>query len=232
MAENPIGTVTSTVGRLSEFDPRNDSITAYVERVNLYFAANDVADGKKVPVFLSAIGPKTYALLRSLTTPAAPAEKSFAEIVEILKGHFEPKPLVIAERFNFHRRTQHARESVKDFAAELQRLTTYCEFGAHLNEALRDRFVCGLGNETIQKRLLTEKDLTFKGAIDIAHGMESAARHAKSLQGGASPTQSDATNRLGQGFTKECYRCGQSSTDQHNAPIEVPNATAVVNKDT
>jgi len=62
--------------------------------------------------------------------------------------------------------------------------------------------------------------------------MESAARHAKSLQGGASPTQSDATNRLGQGFTKECYRCGQSSTDQHNAPIEVPNATAVVNKDT
>jgi len=84
----------------------------------------------------------------------------------------------------------------------------HCEFGAHLDEVLRDRFVCGLGNETIQKRLLAEKDLIFKGAIDIAHGMESAVRHAKSLQGGATPTHSDATNRLGQGVTKECYRCG------------------------
>ena len=149
MAETPTVTVTSTVGRLTEFDPRNDSITAYVERVNLYFMANEVADGKKVAVFLSAIGPKTYALLRNLTTPAAPAEKSFTQIVEILKGHYEPKPLVIAEHFNFHRRTQHARESVTNFAAELQRLTIHCEFGAHLDEALRDRFVCGLGNETI-----------------------------------------------------------------------------------
>jgi len=74
--------------------------------------ANDVADGKKVPVFLSAIGPKTYALLRSLTTPAAPAENSFAEIVEIFKGYFEPKPLVIAECFNFHRRTHSTRQRV------------------------------------------------------------------------------------------------------------------------
>jgi len=43
----------------------------------------------------------------------------------------------------------------------------------------------------MQKWLLTEKDLTFKGANGIAHGMESAVRHAKSLQGGASPTESE-----------------------------------------
>ena len=71
------------------------------------------------------------------------------------------------------------------FTAELQRLTIHCEFGAHLDEALRDRFVCGLASETIQKRLLTEKELTLSGAIDIAHGMESAAYHARALQGGA-----------------------------------------------
>jgi len=54
-------------------------------------------------------------------------------------------------------------------------------FWDHLEEALRDCFVCGLTSETTQKWLLTEKDLTFTGAIDIAHGMESAA---KALQGG------------------------------------------------
>ena len=81
MAETQTVTVTSAVGKLTEFDPRNDSITAYVERVNLFFTANDVADGKKVAVFLSVIGPKTYTLLRNLTTPVVPAEKTFAQIV-------------------------------------------------------------------------------------------------------------------------------------------------------
>ena len=39
--------------------------------------ANDVADDKKVPILLSIIGAKTYALLRSLFTPTAPKDKSF-----------------------------------------------------------------------------------------------------------------------------------------------------------
>jgi len=64
----------------------------------------------------------------------------------------------------------------------------------------------------MQKRLLTEKDLTFTGAIDIAHGMESAAYHAKALQGGA---QSKEVHKLNQhsvrGEVKQCYKCGQSS---------------------
>ena len=55
-------------GNLIEFDPKTDSITAYVERITLYFQANEVANGKKVATFLSAIGAKTYALLRNLTT--------------------------------------------------------------------------------------------------------------------------------------------------------------------
>ncbi len=53
-----------------------------------------------------------------------------------LKSHFEPKRLVIAERFYFHHRAQAAGETVVDFVTELRRLTTYCEFGAHLYEAV------------------------------------------------------------------------------------------------
>ena len=64
--------------------------------------------------------------------------------------------LVIAECFNFHRRSQQTGESAKYFAAELRRLTIHCNFGNHLDEALGDRFVCGLNTEMIQKQLLTE----------------------------------------------------------------------------
>ena len=47
---------------------------------------------------LSSIGAKTYELLRSLTAPKAPIEKTLTELTALLKSHFEPAPIVIAER--------------------------------------------------------------------------------------------------------------------------------------
>ena len=40
-------------GRLNEFDPESDSIKAYLERVALYFTANDVDNAKRVPIPIS-----------------------------------------------------------------------------------------------------------------------------------------------------------------------------------
>ena len=111
---------TLVVGKLEEFDPANDSITAYVERAQLFIEANGIPAEKKVAVFLSAIGSKTYSLLRNLLAPMPPKDKDFDELVSSLKGHFEPKPLIIAERFNFHRRQQAKGESVAEYISELR----------------------------------------------------------------------------------------------------------------
>ena len=104
-----------------------------------------------VPVFLSVVGAKAYTLLRSLLSPQLPHTRTYEELEDALKQHFQPKPLVITEQFHFHRRNQAMGESIAEYMAELRRLTTYCEFGDYLNQALRDRFVCDLRNEGIQK---------------------------------------------------------------------------------
>ena len=65
------------------------------------------------------IGAKTYAVLMSLVAPAQPKDKSFGELKTLLKAHYDPKPLVIAERFLFYRRDQTADESVSEFLVEL-----------------------------------------------------------------------------------------------------------------
>ena len=44
--------------KLSEFHPEVESISAYLERVELFFTANNIADNTKVAVFLSVIGGK------------------------------------------------------------------------------------------------------------------------------------------------------------------------------
>ena len=42
--------------------------------------------------------------------------------------------------------------------------------------------MCGLKNAVLQKRLLSEKDLTFNKAVEIAQGAEAAERNSKRLQ--------------------------------------------------
>jgi len=96
--------------------------------------------------------------------------------------NYEPKTLVIAERFQFHCPNQAVGESVAEHVAGIRQLTRHSEFGAYLDDAHRDRFVCGLQSKTIQKKLLTETDLTLQRAVKIAHTMEMAAKNAHKLQ--------------------------------------------------
>jgi len=63
-----------------------------------------------VATFLTTIGSKTYNLLRDLLAPTKPSEVKFTELVKTLRDHYEPKPIVIAERFHFHKREQHEGE--------------------------------------------------------------------------------------------------------------------------
>ena len=52
-------------GRLEPFDPGVESIVVYLQRVELYFAANEIKAEKRVPVLLNVIG-ENYALLWSI----------------------------------------------------------------------------------------------------------------------------------------------------------------------
>lgn len=67
--------------------------------------------------FAHSNGKQTYTLLRSLLVPAKPSDKSFQDIANTLKCHFDPKPLVIVERFYFHRQDQAEVESISDYLA-------------------------------------------------------------------------------------------------------------------
>ena len=90
------------LGQLSEFQQDSENISVYLECVQIFFNANGIKEDKqKVPIFLNAVGAQTYALLRNLLSPAKPVAKSFVELQKALTDHFEPKHLVIAERFYF-----------------------------------------------------------------------------------------------------------------------------------
>ena len=92
-----------TIGRM-QFNPANETVTAYLERLQLFVSANSIADDKRVPTLLTVVGAEHYSLLRGLVSPQLPKDKSFDELVTLLTKHYDPEPIVIAERFHFYRR--------------------------------------------------------------------------------------------------------------------------------
>ena len=167
---------TRLVGALAPFEPSKMQWTSYAERIEEFLVANSVDNArKKVAILLSSIGDATYELLGDLCAPDKPNTKTFEELVEKLTEHFQPTPTVISERYKFHLRSQQTGETAIEYIAALRRLAKNCALGDFLNDALRDRFVCGLASESIRKELLKEKKLTLETACETATAMELAA---------------------------------------------------------
>ena len=116
----------ASFGKIGEFFPDEETISNYLERVEIFFQANGIAEdeNKKVPVFLSIAGGDIYALLQSLVSPVKPQEKTFAKLKTEMMKPFQPKKVIIAECFNFHQRNQAPDESIAEYVAELRKLTT------------------------------------------------------------------------------------------------------------
>ena len=196
----------TTLGSLTEFRPEAECFSAYLERARIFFAANDIAEEKQVLVFLNAIGASMYSLARSLLAPTDPMTKLLKEITDMLSAHFEPKPQIVVERYHFHKREQASGESVADYVAELRRLASKCKFENFLDDALRDRFIVGLRNNNILKRLLTEPDLTLARAVAFTQNMEAAHANAQVMK---MPTASLTVGQVEQAVKERvpCYHC-------------------------
>ena len=78
-------TMATKHGSVCEFDSSVEDWTSYTERLQQYFAANDVAEGKQRAVLLSVCGCQTYQLVKNLLAPERPADRTFQEIVLLMK---------------------------------------------------------------------------------------------------------------------------------------------------
>ena len=105
-------------GILEPFD--GVDFTDYSERLNSYFVPNNIgqvaadgsatakreADKRKVAVTISLIGKQMYSTLKDLCLPNLPAEKTYDQLTEILKGYYKPEVLEVAESYRFHHTLQ------------------------------------------------------------------------------------------------------------------------------
>ncbi|KAF2890030.1 hypothetical protein ILUMI_16143, partial [Ignelater luminosus] len=180
------------IGSIEPFNPSESDIISYMERMEQLFECNEVPKEKQVAMFLTLIGGEAYNVLKDLVDPVLPSTKTYKDLKEVLSNHYCPKKLVIAERYKFYGAQQDPSEDVKSFVAKLKKLSKFCKFGNFLNDALRDKFVCGLRSENIKRKLLTEEDLSWDKAFKIAVSMELAEGQVRAMG-----PEVDAVNKLG-----------------------------------
>ncbi|XP_077520040.1 uncharacterized protein LOC144129845 [Amblyomma americanum] len=182
--------------------------SSWVGRLQFYFEANNITDpALKRANLLTLCGEQTYDTVCALIQPSTPAAVSYDDIVAALQKHYDPRPSEVYSRARFQRRDQLEGETVSAYIAELKRLAAHCNFGTLITTAtgqerdaassanptmlpldvmLRDRFVCGLCDESLQQRMFAEKDLTFNKAY-ITVRAESAGHQQREIRRNTEP---------------------------------------------
>ncbi|KAG5877214.1 hypothetical protein JTB14_036422 [Gonioctena quinquepunctata] len=158
-------------GHIREFDPHTSDSTIFIRRLDNYFVVNVITDNiKKRVILLNALSEEAYRLIYNLALPNKPEEKEYADLTKLFNDHFKDSESVFAYRYKFYNATKSPQESSSEWAARVRSLASCCEFDANvLDMLLRDRFVIGFENGTVQDRLFEEqKDCSFNDAIRIA----------------------------------------------------------------
>ena len=204
----PVHTMSSLLGSIAPFDSHADKWDEYWETLEQYFIANQVDDKKLTATFITLIGKDAFTLLRALVSPEKPSNMKIDALNKVLHDHLQPSTILIAERYKFYKRDQDERETITDYVAALRKLSLHCEFKEFLNDALRDKFVCGIRDHNIRKRLLVERKLDVKSALELAKSLEQSAAESRAME---NERKTSMYAFREQRVVRRCYRC--NSTD-------------------
>ncbi|XP_071506319.1 uncharacterized protein [Diadema antillarum] len=202
------------IGKIEEFLEGREEWSQYVERLDLYFKANDItSEGKKQATLLTVIGPSSYKLLRNLVAPTKPSVMKYDDLVAAMNAHHCLIPSEIVQRCKFNSRFRMDNETIAGYMASLRSLAEFCNFGTSLDVMLRDRLVCGVRDDRIQRRLLAEKSLNLGKAVELATSIEMAANNVRDLQTAQAPReevhQMASSPQPKQARARTCFRCGK-----------------------
>ena len=84
--------------RVGKFIAEREMLSAYEERMEMFFTANNTVE--------------TTVTLSNLLAPTKPKDTPFVDIVRVLEKHYNPKPLEISQSFHFGSRNQKSGKSV------------------------------------------------------------------------------------------------------------------------
>ena len=197
---------------------------------------DDLPPERKKALLIHSLGAEGQRLFYSFATEAAISGTDthcYANTLDALNAFFVPKVNVVAARYRFRQRAQHAAESTETYITALR---AKCNFGTMYDEMLRDQLLEKTASTRIPERLPMEPSLTLETAVELSRQIEEASREAQHMSGGSLPSVQAITHtkrckhqqqlcsksqqRHTGHSTTACYRCGSADhkTDFSRCP--------------
>ncbi|XGW34442.1 hypothetical protein V3C99_018378 [Haemonchus contortus] len=138
-------------------------------------------------IFPQEVGNSNYELLESLLQGRELEDVELKDLRQAMERHYQPKKLILAERFGLMSKVQKPGQALHEYYAELQKAANSCNFEEIKN--YRDAvvtmvFIGGLLSVETRKRLLEKEELTSKEALEQAEAFERVGENAPHLKEG------------------------------------------------
>ena len=101
--------------------------------------------------------------------------------MEKFEEYCTPRKNITWERLIFNTRAEQHGENIDQYATDLRKKASSCDFGKLRDSRIREQIACGIHGDRTRSRLLEEADLTLARAIDICRADEITASQNKIL---------------------------------------------------
>ena len=137
----------ASIPKIGNCNPDELSFDVYLALFEAHLATNEITDEakKKNHLFVS-IGTQAFFTLANLTAPDMPTDKSYGQLIDLMKSHYITKPSYHRSLVLFQQRRKLENESLKELYADLKRLAKNCNFGATFDARLRDQLFSVYGS--------------------------------------------------------------------------------------
>ncbi|XP_046812674.1 uncharacterized protein K02A2.6-like [Lucilia cuprina] len=154
------------------------------KQFNIYLLASNLdtqPDKRKVALLLHLMGPDTLEIFNSFNIGID--DIKYADLLKKFESHFIPQINIAMERHKFFTRRQGIEETISQYAITLENLSSSCAFGSLRESLLKDIFTCGLSEsyKNIKERLLSEGNISWSKALEIAKSIEMAKENLASI---------------------------------------------------
>ena len=208
------------LGKLMEpYNPATMDWNTYEALLRNVLELHDVTnEAKRKSHIMIMVGMNAFAELHHATNGKDIKALTSEDLLNILRGRYAPKKLVIAQRDRFLSIKQKPSQTLTELMAELQHAAASCEF-EKITDAQKARdsymlqgFLRALRSEETRARILQHENLDFNKAYELACVLEQADKESTKMgkQQENTPTY---VGRIERGRNNkrdvECYACGK-----------------------
>ena len=182
---------------------------AWINRLEIYFAALGVVDGRKRPLMLHLVGESICDIAQSI--PEA-TPKTYETLKAALSAHFKPMVNPDYELFMLRQAQQKPDESVDEFYTRLKKLASTCTLPDVPHE-LRAQFIQGCASNKLREKILQDSRVSMEDILTLGRSKELSRARASHIEAVLqTPIKTEPANAV----------VRKKTTDKKETPKQVP----------